>query len=60
MIQEISIGLLFAGAAAYIFNLFRKSFNAKDGACPKGCGCSKIDFKKIEAEIQKASSPKSN
>jgi len=60
MIQEISIGFLFIGAAAYIFNLFRKSFAAKEGACPKGCGCSKIDFNKIEAEIQKSGSVKAN
>jgi hypothetical protein len=58
MIQEISVGLLFAGAGAYIFNMFRKSFNSKDGTCPKGCGCSKIDFAKIEAEIQKSQSKK--
>ncbi|MFL5731063.1 MAG: hypothetical protein ACJ75J_16365 [Cytophagaceae bacterium] len=51
MIQEITIGLLFAGAGAYLYRMFRRSFNAKEGACPKGCGCSKIDFKDIEARI---------
>ncbi len=55
MVQEILIGLLFAGAGAYILNIFRKSFTLKDGSCPKGCGCSKIDFAKIEADIQKSS-----
>jgi hypothetical protein len=54
MIQEITIGLLFVGAGAYIFKLFRKNFDSRDGACPKGCGCSKIDFKKIEEDMKKA------
>jgi hypothetical protein len=54
MIQEITVGLLFAGAGVYIFNILRKSFSLKEGACPKGCGCSKIDFKKIEEDVKKA------
>jgi hypothetical protein len=52
MIEEITIGLLFAGAALYLGNMVRKSFSHK-GACPKGCGsCGKIDIDKIEAAIK--------
>jgi hypothetical protein len=52
MIQEITIGLLFAGAAIYLGNLVRTSFSKK-GSCAKGCGsCGKIDVEKIEAAIK--------
>lgn len=53
MFQLIIIGLLFAAAAFYIFNLLRKNFSLKQSGCPKGCGCSKIDLDKIEAAIKK-------
>ena len=52
MIQQIIVLILVVAAAAYLFNLFRKTFNSKDGACPKGCGCSNIDIKKIEKELK--------
>jgi hypothetical protein len=53
MIQEITIGLLFAGAAFYLGKMVRTSFIHKEGACPKGCGsCGKIDIEKIEAAIK--------
>jgi hypothetical protein len=56
MIEEITIGLLFAGAALYLGNMVRKSFSHKGGACPKGCGsCGKIDIDKIEAAIKQKS-----
>jgi hypothetical protein len=54
MIQEITIAILFAGAAVYLGNMARKSFRHKGGACHKGCGsCGKIDVDKIEAAIKK-------
>jgi hypothetical protein len=52
MIQEITIGLLFGGAAIYLGNMVRTSFSHK-GGCVKGCGsCGKIDIEKIEAAIR--------
>jgi hypothetical protein len=52
MVQEITIGLLFTGAAVYLANLVRKSFSSTSG-CAKGCGsCGKIDVDKIEASIK--------
>ena len=53
MIQEITIGILFAGAAFYLGNMVRKSFSQKGGSCPKGCGsCGTLDVDKIEAAIK--------
>jgi hypothetical protein len=52
MIQEITIGILFAAAAVYLGNMVRNSFSHK-GTCSKGCGsCGKIDIDKIEAAIK--------
>jgi hypothetical protein len=53
MIQEITIGILFAAAAVYLGNMVKNSFSHKGGACSKGCGsCGKIDIDKIEAAIK--------
>lgn len=52
MIQQIIILLLFLGAIGYLVNLIRKNFSLKNGSCPKGCGCSQIDMKKIEQELK--------
>jgi len=52
MIQEVIIFVLVLAAAAYLVGLVRKSFSLKNGACAKGCGCSSIDLKKVEKELQ--------
>ncbi len=52
MAQEIIILLLVVAATGYLINIVRKSFSLKNGACPKGCGCSQIDIKKMEKELK--------
>jgi hypothetical protein len=49
MIQEITIGLLFAGAIGYLGSLFRKSFSKKSTTCV-GCGCGKEIMKNHKAK----------
>jgi hypothetical protein len=53
MIESIVIALLFSLALAYLGNLVRKQFSARNTAgCAKGCGaCGTIDFKKIEQQM---------
>lgn len=55
MAENIIIGIIFLSALAYLFTAVRKQFSTKSTGCAKGCGgaCSTIDFKKIEAEMQK-------
>ncbi len=47
--------MLFVAAVGYLLNVVRKSFSTKSSGCAKGCGgaCGSIDFKKIEAEINR-------
>jgi len=55
MVETIIIALLFLAAVGYLLNVVRKSFSTKSGGCAKGCGsaCGSIDFKKIEAEMDR-------
>jgi len=55
MVETIIIVMLFVAAVGYLLNVVRKSFITKSGGCAKGCGsaCGSIDFKKIEAEINR-------
>ncbi|MDJ1504150.1 FeoB-associated Cys-rich membrane protein [Xanthocytophaga agilis] len=55
MAENIIIGIIFFSALVYLFTVVRKQFSTKSTGCAKGCGgaCSTIDFKKIEAEMQK-------
>jgi hypothetical protein len=51
MVQQIIIGLIFAGSIAFLVRMIYHSFQAKH-ACTTGCGkCGAIDFKKIETQI---------
>jgi len=53
MIQEIIVGIVFAGAVFYVGQLIYKSLQSKS-ACTTGCGkCGAMDFQKIEAQIKK-------
>ena len=53
MIQEIIVGLVFAGAVFYVGQLVYKSFQSKS-ACSTGCGkCGALDLQNIEAQIKK-------
>ncbi|HEY3405273.1 MAG TPA: FeoB-associated Cys-rich membrane protein [Ohtaekwangia sp.] len=53
MIQQLLVGLIFAGALFYVGRLIYKSFQSKS-ACTSGCGkCGVVDFQKIEKQIQK-------
>lgn len=52
MIQEVLVGIVFAGALFYVGRLIYKNFQSKS-ACATGCGkCGAIDVKKIEAQIK--------
>jgi hypothetical protein len=55
MVETIIIAMLFLAAVGYLLNVVRKSFSTKSGGCAKGCGsgCGTIDFRKIEAEINR-------
>jgi hypothetical protein len=55
MVETIIIAVLFLAAVGYLLNVVRKSFSTKSNGCAKGCGgaCGSIDFKKIEAEINR-------
>jgi len=54
MVETIIITMLFVAAVGYLLNGVRKSFSNKSSGCAKGCGaCGSIDFKKIEAEINR-------
>jgi hypothetical protein len=55
MVEIIIITMLFLAAVGYLLNVVRKSFSTKSGGCAKGCGssCGSIDFKKIEAELNR-------
>ena len=55
MVETIIIAVLFLAALGYLLNTVRQSFRTKIGGCAKGCGgaCSSIDFKKIEAEMNR-------
>jgi len=53
MVQEILVGIVFAGAVFYVGQLLYKSVQSKS-ACTTGCGkCGAVDFQKIEAQIKK-------
>ncbi len=52
MVQEIIILVLFITALVYLISIARKTFSLKSGSCPKGCGCSQIDLKKLEKELK--------
>ena len=54
MVQELIIGVAFAGAAGYLGRLGWQQFAARSQAgCAKGCGsCGAIDFSKIEQQLQ--------
>ncbi len=41
MLENIFIGLLFAGALTYVGNRLRKEISPKKSGCAKGCGCEK-------------------
>lgn len=50
MIENIVIGVVFLGALAYLGNMVRKQFTAKNNAgCAKGCGSCQIDMSKFPA-----------
>jgi hypothetical protein len=52
MIQEVLVGIVFAGAVFYVGQLIYKSFQSKS-VCATGCGkCGALDVKKIEAQIK--------
>ena len=56
MLQEILVGIGFAGAVFYVGQLIYKSLQSKS-ACATGCGkCGAVDFQKIEAQIKKKGS----
>lgn len=50
MIQQLIILLIFAAAVFYLGYIIYKNFSAKETDCGGTCGCSKVDFKKIEKE----------
>jgi hypothetical protein len=53
MIQEIIVGIVFAGAVFYVGQLVYRSLQSKS-ACTTGCGkCGALDIQKIEAQIKK-------
>jgi hypothetical protein len=53
MIQEVILGIVFAGAVFYVGQLIYKSLQSKS-ACTTGCGkCGALDIQKIEAQIKK-------
>ena len=53
MVQEVIVGIGFAGAVFYVGQLIYKSLQSKS-ACTSGCGkCGALDFQKIEAQIKK-------
>ncbi|TPE45525.1 FeoB-associated Cys-rich membrane protein [Pontibacter mangrovi] len=59
MIQHILILFIFLAAVAYMLRILYQTFTAKSG-CAKSCGgCSTIDLKKIQQELEKrkASTP---
>ena len=52
MIQEVIVGIIFAGAVFYVGQLVYKSVQSKS-ACTTGCGkCGALDVKKLEAQIK--------
>lgn len=52
MIQEVLLGMVFAGAVFYVVRLIYKNFQSKS-ACATGCGkCGALDIKKIEARLK--------
>ncbi|MBF9253061.1 FeoB-associated Cys-rich membrane protein [Pontibacter sp. 172403-2] len=53
MVQQIIILLVFIAALAYIGRMLYRNFTVK-GGCASGCsGCSAIDFKKIQKDLEK-------
>ncbi len=53
MVQEIIVGIVFAGAVYYVGQLIYKSLQSKS-ACTTGCGkCGVLDIEKIEAQMKK-------
>lgn len=53
MVQEILVGIVFAGAVFYVGQLIYKSLQSKS-ACTTGCGkCGAVDFQKIESQLKK-------
>ena len=54
MVQELIILLIFVAATAYIGRMLYRVFTAKGEGCASGCsGCSSIDFKKIQRDLEK-------
>ncbi|MFD2246769.1 FeoB-associated Cys-rich membrane protein [Pontibacter ruber] len=54
MVQELIILLIFIAASAYIGRMLYRVFSAKGDGCASGCGgCSSIDFKKIQQEMDR-------
>ena len=53
MIQTLIVGLLFAGALAYLGWIFYKSWQGKK-SCAKGCGCDAA----LPSHLQKQSDQK--
>ncbi len=47
MIENIIIGAIFLSALAYLGNMVRKQFTAKNAGCAKGCGTCNVDFSKL-------------
>lgn len=53
MWENLIIALVFVAALGYLLRTVRRQFAARQG-CAKGCGsCGGIDFKKIEAEMER-------
>lgn len=53
MVQEVIVGIVFAGAVFYVGQLIYKSLQSKS-ACSTGCGkCGALDIQKIESQIKK-------
>ena len=47
MIESIVIGIVFLGALAYLGNVVKNQFSAKNTGCAKGCGSCKVDMSKF-------------
>ncbi|HSZ25412.1 MAG TPA: FeoB-associated Cys-rich membrane protein [Cytophagaceae bacterium] len=52
MVQTILVVVIFIAALGYLIFIVRNQFLAKEGGCPKNCGCSSIDLEKIENKIK--------
>lgn len=53
MIQQVIVLLIFLAAVAYVLRMLYQTFTAKSG-CAKSCGgCSALDMKKIQQELER-------